>query len=117
MSDLEKLAAIRARCVELLELAGKRTPGKWGILRSTTTGRPLIHYGGLARCSEVFDELNAQFIASCAGPAEAGWRATIAAIDLLSQPMPDGWSHPDNPVLVFDHKMADAILTAWEGRV
>jgi hypothetical protein len=31
----------------------------------------------------VQDEHNASYIAACAGTAEAGWRSTIAAIDLM----------------------------------
>jgi hypothetical protein len=48
---------------------------------------------------------DADFIASCAGPAEAGWRATIAAIDGLAK---------DKALETQGKRSAIAgILTAW----
>jgi hypothetical protein len=56
---------------------------------------------------------NAMFIASCAGPAEAGWRATIAAIDLilLDEPLYVGYFHSENELMSFK------IVAAWEGLI
>jgi hypothetical protein len=89
MTNEEKLQRIRARCVELLELAEKRTPGKWKY-DFDLTGFPRINNGSVGvavtnlGCSSYIQrEHDATFIASCAGPAEAGWKATIAAIDGL----------------------------------
>lgn len=94
MTRDQKLDAIIARCRELLALAEKRTPGKWKICNYRpyrVIGRdPLIstyHVGDdkfktLALPSEPQD---ATFIASCACNAEAGWKATIAAIDGLRE--------------------------------
>jgi len=71
----QHLSLIRARCVELLEIAEKRTSGEW---------RQDAYY--VDRDGETFIKVpgnghDATFIASCAGAAEAGWRSTIAAID------------------------------------
>jgi hypothetical protein len=86
MTTTEHLSRIRARCVELLEIASKRTPGEWSTHRHPD-GEP-IGVGGDEFCgSPSVCYLNAcansDFIASCAGHAEAGWAATIAAIDGL----------------------------------
>ena len=89
MNQQEKLKGIRARCVELLALAEKRTEGRWadcpetldnGRLFNTINARDsfVVHV-----CSTTHVHEDARFIASCAGPAEAGWKATIAAIDLM----------------------------------
>jgi hypothetical protein len=48
---------------------------------------------------------NAAFIAACAGAAEAGWRSTIAAIDLI---LKIGWT---------EGEICKGILTAWEGQL
>lgn len=91
MNDTERLQAIRARCVELLEIASKRTTGEW--IRNNydvrqPAGRMIADVGPSHTAPHEYplscklaDEQNGDFIASCAGPAEAGWRATIAAID------------------------------------
>jgi len=122
MTTTEHLARIRARCVELLEIASKRTPGEWSTHRHPD-GEP-IGVGGDEFCgSPSVCYLNAcansDFIASCAGPAEAGWRATIAAIDGLLALIENakGWvddngcagsaiHHHANPML-------NAIIAAW----
>ena len=67
IKPVSKLQKIRAKCQELLALAEKRTPGKWDA------DGELKYMGD-----------DGIFIAACAGPAEAGWRATIAAIDALN---------------------------------
>jgi len=100
MNNIEKLQRIRARCVELLAIAGKRTPGEW----ANRYHRAEVHNQydhTVAKAvpqgsdySNVFQTFcDGDFIASCAGAAEAGWRSTIAAID--------GWAingfHPMNP--------------------
>lgn len=88
-SQLERLKAIRFKCVELLEMARARTPGDWRVF-STEDPYPgidagktsIIKYGELDEGDGVQTGLvDANFIASCAGPAEAGWRATIASLD------------------------------------
>lgn len=74
MTTTEKLQRIRARCVKLLALAEKRTPGKWFYYLE-----PRLPITG--ECDVRPDD--AAYIAACAGAAEAGWRATIAAIDSI----------------------------------
>ena len=98
MTTTEKLQAIKARCEALLETASKRTPGE------------LI--SGVHFCAHsISDDI---FIASCAGPAEAGWRATIAAIDECLR-YPFGLDDQTN--LNPCSAIADEIITAWEGLV
>lgn len=83
-AQLEKLRRIDAHLANLLAIAAKRTPGEWAStsasVRHGYKGRDLT-----AVCSVTYkdreDEANAAFIASCAGSAEAGWKATRAAID------------------------------------
>jgi hypothetical protein len=79
MEMVEHLQRIRTKCEELLAVAEKRTPGEW---------ETDIHAKSPCVFTEEGDFLaldahssDATFIASCAGPAEAGWRSTIAAID------------------------------------
>ncbi len=79
MTPQEHLEKICTKCRELLAIAEKRTPGKW-----------LLHDGdawdqaGVTIISSR-DDGTSSFIAACAGPAEAGWRATIAAIEGLQE--------------------------------
>jgi hypothetical protein len=97
MTTTEKLQAIKARCETLLETASKRWTGE------------LI--SGVHFCAHsISDDI---FIASCAGPAEAGWRATIAAIDLilLDEPLYVGYFHSENELMSFK------IVAAWEGLI
>jgi hypothetical protein len=78
MSRGKHLDKIVAKCRELLATAEKRTPGKW-----TAGGRYDADYvdkgDDYPFC--VLDSHDAAYIAACAGLAEAGWRATIAAIE------------------------------------
>jgi len=74
MTTTEHLTRIRVKCVELLEIANGRTQSDW---RTDKNGMLVIE---VARDVGGY---NAAFIASCAGPAEAGWKSTIAAIDGL----------------------------------
>lgn len=86
-SQLEHLKLIDAHLERLLAIAEKRTPGKW------VAGATIIGNGVDTTVCEMpsreKDSLawhdNIHFIASCAGNAEAGWKATRAAIvDWLS---------------------------------
>lgn len=88
MTRTEHLNAIAARCRELLAKAEGRTPGEWrmhDMERATVVaGRP---GGEVANTLNGFGHItrNAAFIAACAGSAEAGWLATIAAIEGLRE--------------------------------
>ena len=106
------LNRIRARCVELLEIAKKRTPGEWNGVESEGDyfGDTLI---GLGATYEGWQD-DVAFVTSCAGAAEAGWRATIAAIDdSVWQPAPEGCCHPDNPWGVENTALIQQIIASW----
>lgn len=83
MTTTEHLNLIVQHLDKLLATAEKRTPGKWhcdnarGVILES--GSALTYPFGTPE-SEYND---ATFIASCAGNAEAGWRATKAAIETL----------------------------------
>lgn len=112
MSRTEQLIKIRAKCVELLAIAEKRTPQRWAVkhyeggLQSSVNVD--INAGKVLAMCEWNAEADATFIASCAGPAEAGWRATIAGIDYLLN-----FATDDLP----EHEMAQEIIAAWKGLV
>ena len=110
MNTEEKLNKIKAECQRLLALAEKRTPGKWSagtlteyhMVYDEKLARHIARLNGLGHAEE-----NAAYIAACAGAAEAGWRATIAAID-FAESMP---GH------IWRESLEALILTAWEGLV
>lgn len=119
MTTTEKLHRIRARCVELLEIASKRTQGAWhlrsgdysDIMSSNNEHCVATTYGCyMGREDKV---RNTTFIAASAGAAEAGWKTTISAIDGLL----DMANHPLTAGV--ERGVANAILvnilTAWEG--
>jgi hypothetical protein len=88
MTTEEHLIKIKAKCAQLLELSSRRAPGKWklskrlkGLFICLANAYKVGEPSDVCRiwnCSR--SEGNADFIAACAGPAEAGWRATIIAI-------------------------------------
>jgi hypothetical protein len=69
-----------------------------------------------ANTKSATSQQNSEYIVSCAGPAEAGWRATIAAIDGLLRIESDGVSA--DPYEACDHpswslETINAIIAAW----
>lgn len=102
MTTDEHLDLILAKCRALLALAEKRTPGEWSKHPNIAINRWQITTGRY-NCAEVLTEGNAGFIAACAESAEAGWRATIAAIEGLRNN--GGWMNNDRVISI--------ILTAW----
>jgi hypothetical protein len=103
MNTQKHLQRIKAKCQKLLAIAEKRTAGEWRVFPSYRVNE----LSGLCVAemeSMTSDERdrNADFIASCAGAAEAGWRATIAAIEIL-------------PALdrIESGRLADEIIAAW----
>ena len=84
----QHLDRILAKCKALLETARKRTPGKWEVQphkswhKEFTVGPVIIDYDDVDHNEQ---DANAAFIAACAGSAEAGWQATIAAIEGLEE--------------------------------
>ena len=95
MNTQEHLQRIKSKCEQLLELAEKRTPGKWmgtnlaDVFTDTEDAANGVAGHHIADCDPSCDKTvetarsDRNFVVSCAGPAEAGWRATIAAIDGL----------------------------------
>lgn len=96
MTQQEHLLLIRAKCVELLELAKRRTPGRWHIAKGGLGNKERmdtvystnddLNYIAACRDFACFhappkNSENAAFIASVAGPFEAALASTVAAID------------------------------------
>lgn len=101
-AQLDHLRLIDAHLEHLLNIAAKRTPGHWdhgygnalvvhkktdytlaSTLASTSSGEVVVEDCPIIPWQE--QVANSEYIASCAGNAEAGWRATRAAIaDWLS---------------------------------
>lgn len=90
-AQLEHLKLIDAHLERLLAIAEKRTPGKWmkscfNVFTDSEEARLGVDGHHIADCDPANDksasnaQSDAAFIASCAGNAEAGWRATRAAI-------------------------------------
>lgn len=86
MTQQEHLLLIRAKCVELLELAKRRTPGRWQQGPDNHEGISIggngEHYYRLLWNSGQGPH-DAAFIASAAGPFEAALASTVAAIDAV----------------------------------
>jgi len=122
MTTIERFQAIKAECQRLLALAEKRTHGRWtlsaGCIKAgaATVANPprmtdVLPPGGIG---------DAEFIAACAGPSEAGWKATIAAIDdilpyLQEDDAADGAVTPGHRWLLI--RRSEPIISAWEGIV
>jgi hypothetical protein len=135
MTTTEKLTKIRAKCVALLETAKHRTPGGWRVeKRYIGSGSAACISAGINRYGDgpeeypigrleegELKEADAEFITACAGPAEAGWTATIAMIDctLLILGCLEGCEiHPlQSRELETANHFAFEIITAWEGLV
>ena len=85
--QLDHLRRIDAHLANLLDIAAKRTPGEWTWNAkyggSAEILEPRIWLGESSILPAKEPHRNAAYIASCAGNAEAGWRATRAAIALL----------------------------------
>jgi hypothetical protein len=93
MTTTEHLKLIKAECERLLAIAEKRTQGEWNVCEHRATWTSYLIRGGekqnqLAQSFnwqdkgfDINSEHNATYIAACAGRAESGWLATIAAID------------------------------------
>jgi hypothetical protein len=122
MTTEEYLNRIKTKCQELLANAEKRTPGTWDsqvydvgaaekeariFLPSSDPSR-LWQRTTLAT-TERYNTHDAIFIASCAGAAEAGWLATVAAIDLLEYAADIGTGHY-TPLAT---EAAQKIIAAW----
>ena len=112
LTRAEHLAAIRATCVRLLEIAKGRTAGEWEAeipdpvpllikvsgktIVSTETIQGESYHDAMRRRGN-----DVAFIAACAGAAEAGWLATIEAVELCWR---HGWD---------EGRFVDSIIAAW----
>lgn len=86
-TQLDHLRLIDAHLKRLLDIASKRTPGEWDASDNVCTA-DAVEGGYFITCDSMktnvsTDANNATYIASCAGNAEAGWKATRAAIACL----------------------------------
>jgi hypothetical protein len=110
MTQQEHLKRIRARCVKLLEIAEKRTPRAWDSGRNWVGS----DHACVATTHHYSHESDATFIASCAGAAEAGWKAAIAAIDTVAglQKVPYGWDG-DCGASAYADNLTDSIIASW----
>ena len=118
MTQQEHLNRIRARCVELLEIAKHRTPELWNP-SFDTTGFPCVASVKDTRiatttlsCSRFgVRQDDTAFIASCAGAAEAGWKATIVAIDSIFNPPSSQTTH--NWIAIYEKETVERIIASW----
>ena len=141
MNTKEHLEAIISFCRHNLEIAEKRTPGKWAYYASRVCSIDEFHDEARVDNVDVCHEIdwranepkqktvdNLQFIAACAGAAEAGWKATIAAIEGIQQTKKSGdaitrirWGHDGDcgadgracDVVAFSDDAIAAILAAY----
>jgi hypothetical protein len=79
-AQLEHLRRIDAHLASLLAIAEKRTPGEWEVDQSTTWDQARGIHPQIVQRNAYLTTEDAAFIASCAGNAEAGWKATRAVI-------------------------------------
>lgn len=79
-SQLDHLRALDAHLANLLDIAAKRTPGRWVFTEAGCANGGLtcdiIDDGDFASSSAEVRRPDASFIAACAGNAEAGWEST-----------------------------------------
>lgn len=104
------------KCEELLVLAEKRTLKEWSLPPELQRRdyEPFAN-GGCVRIDKDIYGIrcdDAAYIAACgSGVAEAGWKATIAAIDLCTSlkqiSLPTSWNF--NVALTFEN----SIMAAW----
>jgi hypothetical protein len=88
MTTTEHLQLIKSECERLLAIAEKRTQGNWTwgmrYIASPQDSREIAMIPHGLPCTHGHEWTdNASYIAACSGRAEAGWRSTIAAIDLI----------------------------------
>ncbi len=122
-AQLTHLRDLDAHLTTLLDLAAKRTPGEW-TARSFNGIHVSADKGHICQVWGCVNDDNENFIAACAGRAEAGWRATkaaIAFIDSLSSvnlsPCNGGScmvaTEAEEYLEALINKQAQDILTAW----
>lgn len=123
MNQEEHLKRIRARCVELLAIASKRTPGMWlaGYYDFETTR---LYYADATPIADfaVSDGTtknpDADFIAACASAAERSWRQSKEEIEWVLDMLVwiKGWREDNGcggAMIQRIRERADAIISAW----
>lgn len=129
MSIEEHANRIIAKCEQLLAGSRERTPGEWttndlyvvtkrnGWTIAGTESFECVGHEDAPILPREEQSGNAMFIASCAGPAEAGWKATIASIKenlrkaVYIAPCP---KHPEGGPDNDAARTIDAIRVAWQ---
>lgn len=108
-AQLDHLSRIKRHLETLLAKAEKRTPGEW------EDGNGAVWHDcdneGQGEVCEFVKTNDASFIASCAGNAEAGWKSTLAAIEVIVNCNENSFPHMYAAVQVA--QMADSILNTW----
>lgn len=104
-AQLEHLRLIDAHLERLLAIAEKRIPGAYFSDHFYDVWAKGNGYNYLA--AQVDDGTTSSFIASCAGNAEAGWKATRAAIKVIVDCNPYSGTGSPSSVLL------DSILSAF----
>lgn len=84
-SQIEHLKRIDAHLERLLDIASKRTLGEWEVDQAVTWDQSCGINPQIVQRNAYLTPDDATYIASCAGNAEAGWRATRVAIAALSK--------------------------------
>ena len=127
MKTTEKLQRIRDRCVELLAIAEKNLKpcpfcgsGKIEVIYDdgysvgckdcSTYVAPFL--GNEADNKQKHIDFWNTRACACAGSAEAGWRATIAAIDFIVRRIKWGWDG-DRGLSAYADSMESSIIAAW----
>ena len=111
MNKKQHLERIKQKCKELLAIAENRAKGKWNtgseaIIASKEKIADIVCERTYMHASAELWYGNAAFIASCAENSEAGWRATIAAIDFIDDLGPDeGSILSDNIIAVWPEEI------------
>ena len=120
MNTQEHLNRVKSKCQELLAIAEKRTAGRWASAHNVVQTELFAEY--IVSCdslhtTECEDDCNAAFIASCAGAAEAGWKATIAAIDdtlNVDQALSEEVQKITTQMMITANgRMVEQIIAAW----
>ena len=112
-AQLDHLRAIGAHLERLLEIAKKRTPGRWEkaddcVRRNSSQAALIVVFGRQAGLTRIQDEQDATFIAACAGNAEAGWVVARSTIEQIISMRKDTtcWDFVGKPLM-------KSILAQW----
>lgn len=112
MTQTDHLQLIRARCVELLEIYSKPKPDAFHCCPKCHRPMNEGNSPNSSECTETDDEEGVceayAKLASCAGAAEAGWLATVAAVDAALASIDDLQGE-----MPYNIKMCEKLISAW----